>query len=184
MNKKEIIELLENGMSLKDIKNVNQEIQLIAIEYDCKNFNKIENPSEEFMLKSIEIDPYVIEFIKNPTYEMQLKAIKKCCDCIRYIKNPTYELQLEAVKSVGYAIKYINDQTYELQLEAIKEGLFLEYIKNPSDEIRLMSFVNQKKYKFKFFKNHKNLIDIAIMKGKKVIDVLYDIEEELLSIIK
>ena len=92
---------------------------LNIIKFNPLSIQNVKNPSEELQLEAVKQCGYAIQYIENPTEKVKLEAVKKDASVIGLIENPSKELQLEAIKQDIYAIRYIKNPD-----EAIKKLYF------------------------------------------------------------
>ncbi len=165
LSDEQYIKLLQNGkISLRDIDNPSEAIQMAAVKQDGMAIEYIDNPSEAVQMAAVQQNGYAIQYIKNPSEAVQMAAVKQYGNAIQYIDNPSEAVQMVAVKKNRNAIQFIDNPSEAVQMVAVKQnGRAIRYIKNPSEAIQIAA-VKQYGNAIQFIDNPSEAIQIAAVK--------------------
>lgn len=135
---------LRHGGIISRFDNLDEGLQLLAVDVDGSNVQYLNEPSEEVKLKAIQKGGF--RFIKNPTDEMLLEAVKVKWSDIQYMINPPIETQLEAIFGNWNAIKYIKNPSPQVELYAVmRDWRAIQYINNPSETMLRYAMIGRLK---------------------------------------
>lgn len=140
---------------------VDDNIWLVAIEYNCDAYSLYPNPSEEFTMAAIELNPYILKHIKEPTRDMMIMALSIDGNLLEHVpmsmrdeelcfvavksqgtaidqvpeKEMSEEMMMTAIKTTPKSIMYIPYPTMEMCMLALEKApdFILCYVKNPPD---------------------------------------------------
>jgi len=185
--------------------NLSEKMQYYALEVNPDSINYITKPSEELILRATELDPLVfIDVSGNLTSKGMLKyginkymkksSIKyvKICDHllsvygdeIEPIKGGSEEMIKKLIEENENNIKWFDDLSDEICMIALKKNkTIFKYIKNPSEEIKLLAVILfPKNIKYLDETSNKDIYEVAIIKKPEIIKILKKPTKELIKL--
>lgn len=141
----------------------------------------MDNPSEEAQMKMVRTYPQAVLALDNPCHEAQMYLLNnpQTKDEIDKIKNPCMEVQVELFnRDPGY-LRKATLLPEEFKLRAVQaNGLLLEIIPNPSDEL-IKAALNQNGYSIRYLPKEQwseEYMKLAVRKSPKAITLFDSID--------
>ena len=139
MNREDILlRLKKNPEYIKELAQVDEELEIFIVKNNGNNVRYINNPSKEVQRQAIKSTPLSIKHIKNVDKEIAIICVKSLWNSLELINNPDEDIIEEAIKTKGWAIQFVKEPNEALQLLAVsKDYDSIKYIENPSENVQL-----------------------------------------------
>jgi len=138
-----LLKLKKNPEYIKDLNEVDEELEIFIVKNNGNNIKYIEEPSREVQKQAIKSTPLSVKYIKNIDKEIGIMCVKSLWNSLELINNPINEIIEEAIKTKGWAIQFVKEPSEELQLLAVsKDYDSIKYIENPSENVQLAAVEN------------------------------------------
>jgi hypothetical protein len=117
------------------------------------------NMTKEEQMAYVRQDPHNICRILNPSEEVQQYAVDRRTEMLRWIKSE--KVILKTVSMNGLCLEYVKNPSDAVKLAAVKENyISLRCIKNPSEELQLLA-VNIDGYAIQYIVNPTEKVQLA-----------------------